>query len=108
MELGKLKKRVETKSVDKLAQKRRLKDMLLADQIPLRSYMTAMGALNVTLDQKTKDMLSKMSNDPEGHETHRRTTLENVENLALNSQIQRKRKGEDRQGKRQGYGQRRR
>ena len=88
LELGKLKKRVETKSVDKLAQKRRLKGMLLADQISLRSYMTAMGALNVTLDQKTKDLLSRMSNDPEGHETHRRRTLENVANLAINSQIQ--------------------
>jgi hypothetical protein len=88
LELGKLKKRVETKSVDKLAQKRRLEGMLLADQISLRSYMTAMGALNVTLDQKTKDLLSRMSNDPEGHETHRRRTLENVANLAINSQIQ--------------------
>ena len=88
MELAKLKKRVETKSVDKLAQKRRLKDIRLADQIPLRSYMTAMGALNVTLDQKTKDLLNRMSNDPEGHEIQRRTTLENVANLAINSQIQ--------------------
>ena len=88
LELGKLKKRVETKSADKLAQKRRLKNMLLADQIPLRSYMTAMGALNVTLDQKTKDLLHRMSNDPEGAEIHRRTTLENVANLAINSQIQ--------------------
>ena len=55
LEQGKLKRRVETKSADKLAQKIRLKNMLLADQITLRSYMTAMGAMNVTLDQKTKD-----------------------------------------------------
>jgi hypothetical protein len=71
LEAGKLKKRVDTKTEDKLAQKVRLKSMLLADQIPLRrlvflliiseltqpdcycSYMTAMGALNITLDQKT-------------------------------------------------------
>ena len=88
LEQGKLKRRVETKSADKLAQKIRLKNMLLADQITLRSYMTAMGAMNVTLDQKTKDMLSQMRNDQDGPEVHRRRTLENVANLAINSQIQ--------------------
>mgnify|MGYP007114479751 CR=1 FL=1 len=36
LEAGKLKKRVDTKTEDKLAQKVRLKSMLLADQIPLR------------------------------------------------------------------------
>ena len=36
LEGGKLKKRVDTKTDDKLAQKVRLKSMLLADQIPLR------------------------------------------------------------------------
>ena len=88
MEQGKLKRRVDTKNADKLALKLRLKNMLLADQISLRSYMTAMGALNVTLDQKTKDLLSRMRNDPDGPEVHRRQTLENVANLAINSQIQ--------------------
>ena len=106
LEGGKLKKRVDTKTDDKLAQKVRLKSMLLADQIPLRrlvcflmmseftnlvcycSYMTAMGALNITLDQKTKDMLATLNSDPEGHEGNRRRTIENVANLAINSQIQ--------------------
>jgi hypothetical protein len=36
LEAGKLKKRVDTKTDDKLAQKVRLKSMLLSDQIPLR------------------------------------------------------------------------
>ena len=36
LEVGKLKKRVDTKMEDKLAQKRRLKSMLQADQITLR------------------------------------------------------------------------
>ena len=106
LEAGKLKKRVDTKTEDKLAQKVRLKSMLLADQIPLRrlvflliiseltqpdcycSYMTAMGALNITLDQKTKDMLATLNADPEGHEVHRRRTLDDVSNLAINNQIQ--------------------
>ena len=50
--------------------------------------LTAMGALNVTLDQKTKDMLTRMSDEPDGPEVHRRRTMENVANLASNSQIQ--------------------
>ena len=47
-----------------------------------------MGALNITLDQKTKDMLATLNDDPEGLEVHRRRTLEDVANLAINSQIQ--------------------
>lgn len=50
--------------------------------------MTAMGALNITLDQKTKDMLATLNADPEGHEVHRRRTLDDVANLAINNQIQ--------------------
>ena len=55
--------------------------------------MTAMGALNVTLDKKTKDMLARMASEHDGpphdvHEIHRRRTMENVANLAINSQIQ--------------------
>ena len=50
--------------------------------------MTAMGALNVQLDQKTKDMLSRMRVDDEGPDVHRRRTMENVANLAINNQIQ--------------------
>ena len=50
--------------------------------------MTAMGAMNITLDKKTKDLLASMSDDLGGHEVHRRRTIENVANLAINSQIQ--------------------
>lgn len=50
--------------------------------------MTAMGALNVQLDQKTKDMLSRMRVDDEGPDVHRRRTMENMANLAINNQIQ--------------------
>ena len=50
--------------------------------------MTAMGALNVTLDKKTKDMVERMAIENSGHENHRRRTMENVANLAINSQIQ--------------------
>jgi hypothetical protein len=46
--------------------------------------MTAVGALNVTLDQKTKDMIAMLNSDTEGHEGHRKRTLENV----AKSQIQ--------------------
>ena len=52
------------------------------------SYMTAMGALNVTLDKKTNDMVKRMAIENSGHENHRRRTMENVANLAINSQIQ--------------------
>ena len=52
--------------------------------------MTAMGALNVTLDKKTKDMVERMAieNSGLGPENHRRRTMENVANLAINSQIE--------------------
>ena len=50
--------------------------------------MTAMGALNVQLDQKTKDMLARMRVDEEGPDVHRRRTMEDVANLAINNQIQ--------------------
>ena len=36
------------------AQRMRIKNMLLADQIPLSSYMTTMGALNMKMDARTK------------------------------------------------------
>lgn len=51
-----------------------------------------MGALNVQLDQKTKDMLARMRVDEEGPDegpdVHRRRTMEDVANLAINNQIQ--------------------
>ena len=65
LEGGRLKKRIDPKTADKLEQKIRLKAMLSADQITLKrynqqmttnvaflnvyifSYMTAMGALNM-------------------------------------------------------------
>ena len=51
-------------------------------------YMTAMGALNIQLDQKTKDMLVRMRVEDEGPDLHRRRTMEDVANLAINNQIQ--------------------
>ena len=50
--------------------------------------MNAMGALNTTLDQKTKDMVEQMNTDVDGPETHRRRTMENVANLVINNQVQ--------------------
>ena len=47
-----------------------------------------MGAMNITLDKKTMDLLASMSDDLGGHEVHRRRTIENVANLAISSQIQ--------------------
>ena len=50
-----------------------------------------MGALNIQLDKKTKDMLVRMRDVAEGAEVvdvHRRRTMEDVANLAINSQIQ--------------------
>ena len=88
LEKGKLKRRIDTNIAEKLEQKNKLKDMLLADQIPLRRYMNAMGALNITLDKKTKDMINMRGEDPEGHQVHRRRTMENVANLVINNQIQ--------------------
>ena len=45
--------------------------------------MNAMGAMNITLDQKTKDMVEQMNTDVDGHETHKRRTMENVANLVI-------------------------
>ena len=47
-----------------------------------------MGALNIQLDQKTKDMLVRMRVEDEGPDLHRRRTMEDVANLAINNQIQ--------------------
>ena len=54
-------------------------------------YMTSMGALNVQLDQKTKDTLEMMTaemTEAEGPTTHRRRTMENIATIAINNQIQ--------------------
>ena len=106
LEGGRLKKRIDPKTADKLEQKIRLKAMLSADQITLKrynqqmttnvaflnvyifSYMTAMGALNMQLDQKTKDIIARMREDDDGPESQRHRTMEDVANLAINSQIQ--------------------
>ena len=53
--------------------------------------MTSMGALNVQLDQKTKDTLEMMTaemTEAEGPTTHRRRTMENIATIAINNQIQ--------------------
>ena len=46
------------------------------------------GALNVKLDQKTKDLLVRMRVEDDGPDLHRRRTMEDVTNLAINYQIQ--------------------
>ena len=87
LEAGKLEKRIDTKYEQKMKQKRRLKTMLEADQITLKSYMTAMGALNIHLDQKTKERIDQTREQENGPEIHRRRTMENLADLALNDQI---------------------
>jgi hypothetical protein len=52
--------------------------MVMYNLFLIGRYMTAMGAVNVQLDQKTKDMLSRTSVDDEGSDVHRRRTIENV------------------------------
>ena len=47
-----------------------------------------MGALNIQLDQKTKDMLVRMRVEDQGPDLHRRRTMEDVANLAINNQIE--------------------
>ena len=83
LQLGRLKKRVDTNFDQKMEQKRRLKTMLEDQQTDLKSYMTAMGALNIHLDQKTKDRIELLkANGAEGN-----SSIQNLAVLALNDQI---------------------
>ena len=57
--------------------------MLEDQQTDLKSYMTAMGALNIHLDQKTKDRIELLkANGAEGN-----SSIQNLADLALNDQI---------------------
>ena len=60
LQLGRLKKRVDTNFDQKMEQKRRLKTMLEDQQTDLKSYMTDMGSLNINMDQKTKERIDLM------------------------------------------------
>ena len=83
LQLGRLKKRVDTNFDQKMEQKRRLKTMLEDQQTDLKSYMTAMGALNIHLDQKTKDRIELLkANGAEGN-----SSIQNLADLASNDQI---------------------